>query len=136
MQFWQTEPLAESGTVRCRGVVAVDPGSGAQGPHQSKRTDAERRERVVDPGSGPKVRISPNELMRREERELSTQNLGPRSESSVSTGSDKIENVQPGSLHLLDLCLHTSGLDLFISTQSALSSSLFVPGLGFCKTPS
>ena len=112
MQFWQTEPLAESGTVRCRGVVAVDP------------------------GSGPKVRISPNELMRREERELSTQDLGPRSESSVSTGSDKIENVQPGSLHLLDLCLHTSGLDLFISTQSALSSSLFVPGLGFCKTPS
>jgi len=60
-----------------------------QGPHQSKRTDAERRERVVDPGSGPKVRISPRELMRREERELSTQDLGPRSESSDSTGSDK-----------------------------------------------
>ena len=61
----------------------------AQGPHQSKRTDAERRERVVDPRSGPKVRISPSELMRREERELSTQDLGPRSEYSVSTGSDK-----------------------------------------------
>ena len=39
--------------------------------------------------------------MRREERELSTQDLGPRSEVSVSTGSDKKENVQPVSLHLL-----------------------------------
>ena len=44
--------------------------------HQSKRTDAERRERVVDPGSGLQVRISPRELMRREERELSTQRSG------------------------------------------------------------
>ena len=66
--------------MRERRERVVDPGW-AQGPHQSKRTDAERRERVVDPGSGPKVRISPRELMRREERELSTQDLGPRSAS-------------------------------------------------------
>ena len=35
------------------------------------------------------------------------------------------ENVQPGSLHLLILNLHTSGLDLFTSFQTACSSSLF-----------
>ncbi|OUW03948.1 MAG: hypothetical protein CBD11_01425 [Phycisphaera sp. TMED151] len=35
------------------------------------------------------------------------------------------ENVQPGSLHLLILSLHTSGLDLFTSFQTALPSSLF-----------
>ena len=35
------------------------------------------------------------------------------------------ENVQPESLHLLVLNLHTSGLDLFTSFQTALPSSLF-----------
>ena len=44
---------------------------------------------IVDPRFGPKVRISPRELMRREERELSTQALGLRSEFNVFTDSDE-----------------------------------------------
>ena len=111
------------------------PGIWAQGPHQSKRTDAERRERVVDPGSGPKVRISPRELMRREERELSTQDLGPRPESSVSTGSDKKKECAAGvpasphsqSSHVRSRSLHlvpNSSLKLTLRRSGTLAIAL------------
>ena len=79
----------------------------AQGPHQSKRTDAERRERVVDPDD-----------------------LGPRSEVSVSTGSDKKENVQPVSLHLLySQSSHVRSRSLHFVSERSLKLTLRSLGL-------
>ena len=62
--------------------------------------------------------------MRREERELSTQNLGPRSEGSVSTGSDKERECAagvPASPHSQSSHVRSRSLHLFSDRSPKLA---------------